>query len=93
MHLGTEAITSTLVGVTTGLASLIVQAAPVTMHPLTVPTVSAAVGGIVSFAVLRTTVVVVERDLKEVRTDVKDISTRLARIEGAAGIKHDGSAL
>lgn len=85
-----EHTASTLVGLSTGLASAVVQAtgAP-PVHPFTIPIISAAVGGIVSFAVLKTTVEVVKEDMRELKGDVKDISKRLARIEGELGADND----
>lgn len=81
---------STLVGLSTGLASAVVQATGVApVHPFTIPVVSAAVGGIVSFAVLKTTVQLVKDDMRELKGDVKDIGKRLARIEGELGASDD----
>lgn len=81
---------STLVGLSTGLASAVVQATGVPpVHPFTIPVVSAAVGGIVSFAVLKTTVQLVKDDMRELKGDVKDIGKRLARIEGELGSGND----
>lgn len=74
---------SLAIGVMSGAVSAVVQSAgPTPVNPFVVPLLSAAVGGLMSFAVLRTTVQAVERDLGEMKKDVKDISTRVARIEG-----------
>lgn len=84
MHYG-ETVAATAVAVVTGLASAVVQASEPSPHPFTVPIVSAAVGGIVSFVVLKTTVKVVERDLLELKQDVKKLTISVARIEGRHG--------
>lgn len=78
-----EPVSAALMGLVTGLGSAVVQANALPANPLVVPIVSAIVGGLMSFAVLKTTVRVVERDLKEIKDDVKDINKRVSRIEGA----------
>lgn len=46
------------------------------------PIGSAIVAGLVAFGTIKTSVKIMERDLQEVRRDVKDVATRVARIEG-----------
>ena len=82
-----EPLTATLVGLTTGLGSAAVQASVnVAPNPFLVPIVSAAVGGLMSFAVLKSTVRVVERDLGDIKKKVDTIGERVARIEGRLGV-------
>lgn len=83
-----EPISAMAVAVVTGMGSAVVQAGAVTPpNPFLVPIVSAAVGGIMSFAVLKTTVRVVERDLASASRKLDDMGTRLARIEGRLGVE------
>jgi tetrahydromethanopterin S-methyltransferase subunit C len=78
-----EGATSIGMAMVSGVAAAVVQANPMPNVPnFAVPIVSAIVGGLMSFAVLKTTVRVVERDLREMKDDVKDIGKRVARIEG-----------
>lgn len=83
-----DPIAATFMGVTTGLGSAVMQANAVisTPNPYVVPIVSAGVGGLMSFVVLKTTVRVLERDLSEIKHQVNDMNTRLARVEGAMGV-------
>ena len=46
------------------------------------PMGSAIVAALVAYGTIKTSVPIMERDLHEMRRDVKDISTRVARIEG-----------
>lgn len=78
-----EPVTATLMGITTGLASAVVQANAIAApNPMVVPIVSAVVGGLMSFAVLKTSLRYVERKGEDIERKVDDISTRVARIEG-----------
>jgi hypothetical protein len=54
-----------------------------------VPVVSAVIGGVMSYAVLRTTVSKMERDMRDMRKDMSDIYTlvresltKVAKLEG-----------
>jgi hypothetical protein len=51
------------------------------------PLGSAIVAGGVAVVTIRTSVKIMERDLHEVRKDLKDVATRVARIEGK--LEHD----
>lgn len=71
--------------------STAVQSTPVTFNVTTliVPAISALIGGVFSYAVLKTTVKAVERDVGHIRRDlsdmhtlIQDASVRIARIEG-----------
>lgn len=64
------------------MGAAVIQANMVVGNPLVVPIVSAVIGGLMSFAVLKTTVRVVERDLNHVKDKLDDVHTRVARIEG-----------
>lgn len=46
------------------------------------PMGSAIVAALVAYGTIKTSVKIMERDLTELRRDVKDISNRVARIEG-----------
>ena len=59
------------------------------MTAVIVPVVSAVVGGLMSYAVLKTTVQKMERDVRDMRRDmselytlVRDSMTKIARVEG-----------
>lgn len=59
------------------------------MTAVIVPVVSAAVGGLMSYAVLKTTVQKMEQDVRDMRRDmselytlVRDSMTKIARVEG-----------
>ena len=71
-----------IVGVTTA----IMQTPPVEMGIIgtvvSSPIGSAIVAGMVAFGTIKTSVKIMERDLRELREDVKDVGTRVARIEG-----------
>jgi len=82
---------SLFIGAVTGVSTGAMQtaAAQPTMSPLLVPTVSAIVGAIFSYAVLKTTVSVMEKDLMQMRQDlgqvydlIRESHSRIARIEG-----------
>jgi phosphate/sulfate permease len=72
-----------LVGTATALnQSAVVQEMGVIGAVFTSPMGSAVVAGLVAFGTIKTSVKIMERDLQEVRRDVKDVATRVARIEG-----------
>lgn len=65
------------------------------MTAVIVPVVSAAVGGLMSYAVLKTTVQKMEQDVRDMRTDmselytlVRDSMTKIARVEGRLDSNH-----
>lgn len=79
------------IGAVSAVMSAVVQgsAAAPSLGSLLVPALSAVVGAISSYAVLKTTVKTVERDVGFMRKDItqihetiSDTSVRLARIEG-----------
>lgn len=60
-----------------------------TLSPLMVPALSAIVGGVMSYAVLRTTVQKMEADVRDMRGDMsemyallRDALTKIAHVEG-----------
>lgn len=75
-----------------GVSSAVLQNAPSTgmsMTSLLVPIISAVVGGLMSYAVLKTTVQKMERDVRDMRKDMSDIYTlvresltKVAKLEG-----------
>ncbi len=75
-----------------GVSSAVLQNAPHTgmsMTSLLVPIISAVVGGLMSYAVLKTTVQKMERDVRDMRKDMSDIYTlvresltKVAKLEG-----------
>lgn len=80
------------VGSTMAVGSAILQqsspAAPVSANVL-VPVVSAMIGGIISYAVLKTTVQKMEQDMRDTRRDISEMytllretMTKLAHLEG-----------
>lgn len=81
-------------GVLSGLGSVVLQStAPVSGGPsmtaVLVPVVSAVIGGLMSYAVLKTTVEKMEQDVRDMRHSVgeiyallRDSMTKIARIEG-----------
>lgn len=63
--------------------------APPSMTAVIVPIVSAAVGGLMSYAMLKATVSKMEEDVRDMRKDmselytlVRDSMTKIARVEG-----------
>ena len=52
------------------------------------PMGSAIVAALVAYGTIKTSVKIMERDLQEMRRDVKDIGKRVARIEGRLEIIH-----
>lgn len=81
------------VAMTMGLASATMQTVAPTVsssvHPLVVPMVSALVGGVMSYAVLKTTVQKMERDVRDMRSDMgemysllREALTKIAHVEG-----------
>ncbi len=82
---------SLLVGTVTGSASAFMQQAAVSNPAMSmmVPLISAAIGAISSYAVLKTTVQTLERDVHQMRRDIgqiydltRDLAVKVARIEG-----------
>lgn len=81
---------SLAVGAASGAATSILQNSPTpTNTAMLVPIVSAAIGAVFSYAVLKTTVQVMERDLQQMRKDVgqiydltRDLAVKVAKIEG-----------
>lgn len=71
------------------LQSSPVHATGIPIASLLVPIVSAVVGGLMSYAVLRTTVQNMEREVRDMRKDMSEISTlvresltKVAKLEG-----------
>lgn len=81
---------SLLMGVASGAASSVLQDPTASaLTPMLVPLVSATIGAVFSYAVLKTTVQVMERDMRQVRQDlsqvydlIREASIKIARIEG-----------
>lgn len=81
---------SLVMGATSGVASSILQDPNASsLAPMLVPLVSATIGAVFSYAVLKTTVQVMERDMRQVRQDlsqvydlIREASIKIARIEG-----------
>jgi hypothetical protein len=80
---------SLAVGATSGVASSVLQTPSSQMTPMLVPIVSAIIGAVFSYAVLKTTVQTMERDLREMRKDLgqvfdllRESAVKIARIEG-----------
>lgn len=77
-------------GVTAGVASSVLQSpTAIASTPMLVPLVSALIGAVFSYAVLKTTVQVMERDIRQMRQDmghiydlIRESSLKIARIEG-----------
>ena len=79
-------------GVLTALGSAVLQSSAPTGLPMSaviVPIVSAVVGGLMSYAVLKTTVQKMEKDVRDMRDDmrelytlVRDSMTKIAHMEG-----------
>lgn len=81
------------VAATMGVATAAIQATAQTVqssvHPLFVPMISAVVGGVMSYAVLKTTVQKMESDVRDMRRDMsemysllRDAMTKIAHMEG-----------
>jgi len=81
------------VAATMGAATAALQAAtsaiPSSVNPLFIPIVSAVVGGVMSYAVLKTTVQKMESDVRDMRRDMgemytllRDAMTKIAHMEG-----------
>lgn len=87
-------------GVASGLGSAMLQAAApsstsVFSPAILVPIISAALGGLVSYAMLKTTVQKMEEDVRTMRHDMGDLSallrdsmTKIAHIEGRLTTHH-----
>ena len=82
---------SLLVGAVTGSASAFMQQAPASTPAMSmaVPLLSALIGAVSSYAVLKTTVQTIERDVQQMRRDIgqiydltRDLAVKVARIEG-----------
>lgn len=82
---------SLLVGAVTGSASAFMQQAPASTPTMSmaVPLLSALIGAVSSYAVLKTTVQTIERDVQQMRRDIgqiydltRDLAVKVARIEG-----------
>jgi tetrahydromethanopterin S-methyltransferase subunit C len=82
---------SLAMGAASGIAASILQSPQPqgSMTPMVVPIVSALVGAVFSYAVLKTTVQTMERDVRDMRKDLgqvfdllRDASVKIARIEG-----------
>lgn len=79
-------------GVLTALGSAVLQNATPSGLPMSaviVPIISAVVGGLMSYAVLKTTVQKMEKDVRDMRDDmrelytlVRDSMTKIAHMEG-----------
>ena len=75
------------------IAAVVGTATAITQNPVvqemgvigavfTSPIGSAIIAGLVAFGTIKTSIKIMERDLSEVRRDVKDLVNRVARIEG-----------
>ena len=78
---------SAAIGVVIGLATAVVQPMQhqemnLLTAALTSPLGSGIIAALVAYGTIKTSVKVLERDMHEVKKDVKDIGTRVARIEG-----------
>jgi hypothetical protein len=82
-----------------GASSAVLQQTPSTgfssSASLVVPVVSAIVGGLMSYAVLKTTVQKMEQDVRDMRKDMSEIytlvresMTKLAHLEGRVDASH-----
>lgn len=77
---------SLAIGAVTGTGTAMLQQSP---SPMLMPLVSAVIGAVFSYAVLKTTVQVMERDMHQMRRDlgqlydlVRESAVKIARIEG-----------
>lgn len=81
------------VSATMGVATAAIQSAtadlPSSVPPLFIPLISAIVGGVMSYAVLKTTVQKMESDVRDMRRDMsemysllRDAMTKIAHMEG-----------
>lgn len=78
---------SAAIGIMVGLATAVVdpmqhQEMNLLATALTSPLGSGIIAALVAYGTIKTSVKVLERDMHEVKKDVKDIGTRVARIEG-----------
>lgn len=82
------------IGATMALATAMLQTTgtAATGAPFVVPIVSAAIGGLMSYAVLRTTVTRMEIDVRDMRREMgemysllRDSLTKIAHLEGRLG--------
>lgn len=86
---------SAVIGGTMAVASAAIQqvsAAPVGSSALIVPLFSALIGGVMSYAVLKTTVSRMEQDVRDIRKDMSEMYTllrqaltQIAHLEGRIG--------
>jgi hypothetical protein len=83
----TETSTALLIGVASATGTALAQSGP--FSAMTMPIVSGLIGVAVSWGMMRVTVKVVERDVKGMRADIRDIynlsreiSDRVSKIEG-----------
>lgn len=78
--------TSVSIAASSGVVTALAQAASPTpdsmLGQLLVPVTAAAISGIISYTVLRTTVTRIERDVAEMFAVLRDLTNRLARLEG-----------
>jgi hypothetical protein len=79
------------IGVVSAIGAVVLQkdASTGPSMAMMVPIVSAVIGGVMSYAVLRTTVSKMERDMRDMRKDMSDIYTlvresltKVAKLEG-----------
>lgn len=86
-----SASASLLVGAVTGLSSSFMQQAAISSPAMSmiIPLLSALIGAVSSYAVLKTTVQTIERDVQQMRRDIgqiydltRDLAVKVARIEG-----------
>jgi hypothetical protein len=80
---------SLAIGATSAVGAALLQNIPSPNTSLLVPVVSAIIGGVMSYAVLKTTVQKMERDVRDMRRDMgemytllRDAMTKIAHIEG-----------
>jgi hypothetical protein len=79
---GPSLVVGTIVGVVTAVTQQPVNQMGMLGDLLSSPLGSAFIAAIVAFSTIKTSVKIMERDLHEVRKDLKDVATRVARIEG-----------
>lgn len=81
---------SLVMGAASGVAASVLQSpTPSVWTPMLVPLVSALIGAVFSYAVLKTTVKSMEQDVRDMRADLgqvfdllRDSAIKIARIEG-----------
>lgn len=84
---------SLVTGITSAIGAAMLQTVPpsdgISLTTILVPTISAVVGGVMSYAVLKTTVQKMEQDVRDMRRDMSEMYslmreslTKIAHMEG-----------